>query len=466
MRPLLLLPMVLAAASIPASETALPPYAVLLSIGDALKSALGQNPDLLDSADAYLQARVNERATAASYYPQVTPFFSADSNRATGTSSRTEGVTLGEQFPFGPSLSGTLSLDRDRSTGAWTSSTVISLAQPLARGADPAVAGEPLRQARRAVMQQGIGYETLRRRTVLAIYQSYLRVAEQEQELDIARERLERARRLTSFSRARFLAGSISRLDVLRAEQQEKTAEVAANEAGNGAEDAREFLRRIAGLPRDYAFCVRPPEDLPEAEPDPEEAVASAIEQRPEVAESRAQVVDAEFAVRLARSAELPSLDAVLSWEKNGSGPTARQSLRGDSAFIVGLRSEYGLNPFRLAANRRVAEIALAARKRDAQLLEDDVVREVRQAYRRLETASRNFEIAAESARVAELQARVAGLRFEKGLADNFNVIDAENQWNSARLFELDARYGTLLARLDCLFASSRLEPDRFLAVP
>jgi outer membrane protein TolC len=57
-------------------------------------------------------------------------------------------------------------------------------------------------------------------------------------------------------------------------------------------------------------------------------------------------------------------------------------------------------------------------------------------------------------------------LRFEKGLSDNFNVIDAENLLNSARLLELDSRFAILLARLDCLFASGMLAPDAYRSQP
>ena len=41
--------------------------------------------------------------------------------------------------------------------------------------------------------------------------------------------------------------------------------------------------------------------------------------------------------------------------------------------------------------------------------------------------------------------------------------MDAENLWNAARLLELDSRFAILLARLDCLFASGRLEIPPFL---
>jgi outer membrane protein TolC len=105
-------------------------------------------------------------------------------------------------------------------------------------------------------------------------------------------------------------------------------------------------------------------------------------------------------------------------------------------------------------------------RKRNFEVLEDDFAREVRRAYRRLDALRRNHEIAEENERVAELQAEVARLRFEKGLSDNFNVVDAENLLNSARLLELDSRVSILLARLECLYSSGRLDVHPFLNLP
>ena len=93
-------------------------------------------------------------------------------------------------------------------------------------------------------------------------------------------------------------------------------------------------------------------------------------------------------------------------------------------------------------------------------------MREVRRAYRRLDSLKRNYEIAVENRKVAELQAQVADLRFEKGLSDYFNVVDAENLLNSARLLELDSRFAILLARLDCLYSAGLLETGPFLAQP
>jgi outer membrane protein TolC len=447
-----------------------PSSSPLLSIGQALRSALQQNPDLANASDLLAFAHVAERGVASTFLPQATPFFSAERSRQQGLRTETYGVSASEQFPFGPLVEGLASVTRspvDSPETPYSSDYKLTLTQPLLRGADPAVTAEPLRQARRSTLAQARAVEIARRRTVLLVYQAYLGVAEQQEVWKIAAERAERAANLTEFSRARFSAGTVSRLDVLRGEQQEASAVVARNDAQNLAEDLRDVLRRATALPRDFEFSIEPPEDLPASEPDVEKALEGLPDRRPEAREARDQVTDAEFAVRIAKSLQLPSLLGIVSYETTGLGARASDAFHTrNPTLIFGFRSQYGLNATQLFAQRREAEITLGIRRRNLQLLEDDLTREVKRAYRRLDALRRNHGIAVANRKVAEQQAEVAQLRFEKGLSDNFNVVDAENLLNAARLLELDSRLAILLARLDCLYASGLLEIRPFLAQP
>jgi outer membrane protein TolC len=443
---------------------------VTLTIGDAVRATLAKNPDLLNSADTLAVTRYSESAVRSAFLPQFTPFAATTRDAATRARIDTYGFNASQQFAFGPLLSAFGSATRDPTVSAsspYASAYSITLTQPLLRGLDPAVTGEPLREARRATQGQERALEATRRQAILAVYTAYVGLAREQRALAIARERLERARQLTAFSRARFTAGSVSRLDVLRAEQQEASTDVSANDEANAVEDARDILRRTAGLPRDAAFAIRAPADLPVEEPSPDDAEAGVMDRRPEALEARDQVVDAEYAVRIAKSQQLPSLSAVLGYAFANLGASFGGALAPkNTLFTFSLRSDYNLNATALYAARRSAEIQLTTRRRNLTLFEDDLSRDVRRAYRRLDALKKNLAIAADNLRVAELQLEVAQLRFEKGLSDNFNVIDAENLLNSARLLELDSRFAILLARLDCLFASGALSADAFRVQP
>lgn len=442
----------------------------LLTIGAALRSAHARNPDLQNSADFLTSTQWNERAVRSTFLPQVIPFFSAEKSDETGERTDTYGLFVSEQFPFGTALEGQAIVNRQpHSPGGESHSSDyrLTLRQPFLRGADPAVSAEPLRLAKRSTYAEERALEVARRRTVLLIYQTYLGVARQEEALKLAADRVKRARELTEFSRARFSAGSVSRLDVLRAEQQEASTVVTLNDAENALNDLRDSLRRTAGLAENEPFTIEMPRELPLSEPDLLDALEERMDLRPEALEGRDQVTDAEFSLRVAKSLELPSLNGFLRYEASGAGRSAGDALHPrNPALVFGLSSQYGLNSTVLHAQKRQAEIELGVRKRNFLLLGDDFAREIRRAYRRLEALRRNHEIAAANEQVAELQAEVARLRFEKGLSDNFNVVDAENLLNSARLYELDSRVSILLAQLDCLYSSGRLHVKPFLELP
>lgn len=161
----------------------------ILSVGEIMRSALRQNPDLLDSRDAVISAQVNERGVASSYIPQVTPFFNSDRDAETGFRTRSYGLTASQQFLFGPLLEGSATVTRSDlavdPTQPYASDLRLSLTQNLLRGLDPATVGEPLREAKRGTSTASRSFEISRRRTVLSVYQAYLGVARQMSEAAI-----------------------------------------------------------------------------------------------------------------------------------------------------------------------------------------------------------------------------------------------------------------------------------------
>lgn len=441
-----------------------------LTIGEALRAAYYANPDLLNSEDFLLAARVNEHAVGSNYLPQVTPFIAAFRSSESGIQSQAYGVTATQQFTFGTLLEGSAIVTRappGSPDALYGSNYFVSLRQPLLRGADPVVAREPLYLAGRLTQDRARALEIQKRRMVLLIYRTYLAMAREEEVVRLSEDRLEQARKLTRFSQARFLAGSISRLDVLRSEQQEASAAVARNDADNRVYDLRDQLRRSAGLRADFEFSIQAPRELPVEGPHLAEALAGVAVRRPEALEAADRVKDARLSVRIAKSLELPSLDGVLSYEAIGNGSSVGNALPArSSSFLFGFRSSYGLNGTVLHAQRRQAEIELEVRTRNLEVLLGDINREVGQDYRRLSALRANYRVASENVKVAEMQAKVARLRFEKGLSSNFDAVDADNLLNAARLFEVDSRFSILLAELDCFYASGHLNLGDFLQQP
>lgn len=437
---------------------------ISLSVDEAVGEALRNAPELLDAADAAARADAGVSGARALFRPQLSPFW----NRTTapdGTTSSRFGAAFSQQFAFGPRLAGSLDAGRPADGGdGYATAYGLSLTQPLLRGADPVVTREPLRAAERARDASRRSLAATRRRTVLAAWAAYLDVARGDELVRATGERVARAETLRLASEAKLAAGSLSRLDVLRAEQLVAAARVQESETRDARDDAHEVLARLLGRPPGTRFLAALPERLPVASPDEAAALAAARLQREEVVEAKERVTDAEVALRIAKSQVLPALDAVAGWSASGvsSGLADAFTTPGKSTWTLGFRSRADANVGAALSAEESASVALRTERRNAALVEDDVARAVQQAARRLRTARERDAIDAANLAVARMQRDVATLRFEKGLSDNFPVVDAENLFNAAQLSALASRQAVLLAELSLLVEAALLDPSDF----
>jgi outer membrane protein TolC len=444
------------------------PPAEELPVAKAVETALMGNPDLLDAVDSAAIAAASLSAARSGFLPQVTPFLSPSLRDGGAPALSRYGVSVSEQLPFGPRLSGIAEAARFEEGGEWSSFYSLSVAQPLLRGLDPAVTREPLRVAGRQVDTVGRNLSVQKRRTVVAVWSAYLASILQDELVGEAAGRTERAETILASSHAKEQAGSVSRLDVLRAEQLVAQSRSQENDTRNAREDALDLLARLLGRPAGSRWRLVSPERLPVDVPDEEEAIVAALSSREEVVEARERVKDAEFQLRIARSLLLPSLDAGLTWSAAGSGNRLGNALgsSGPSVWTLGFSSQAPLNLGTQLAAKSQAEVTLRSARRGVESLEADVVRQVRAAARRLATARDRLALDAANEGVAKMQLEVAQLRFGKGLSDNFFVVDAEGLYNSARVSLLTSRQQVLLYELALLAEAGLLRPEEFLPRP
>jgi outer membrane protein TolC len=170
-------------------------------------------------------------------------------------------------------------------------------------------------------------------------------------------------------------------------------------------------------------------------EPEPLEAlVLRALEHRIELQEARDQIADSRRTLSLARQNLLPQLDANLAVTRLGGGPAFSDAWSAaDTRTTFGISTSYPLERSADKANRALAEIDLAARERALHQRELDVEAEVRTAVRELLRIRKSVLLQKQAVAVAAQQRRLATLRYERGLASNFDVVDAEGSLVLAR---------------------------------
>ena len=111
-------------------------------------------------------------------------------------------------------------------------------------------------------------------------------------------------------------------------------------------------------------------------------------------------------------------------------------------------------------ASKAVAELDLVARERTVRQRELEVEAEVRAAVRELERIQKSVELQKKGVEVAAQQLRLATLRYQRGLASNFDVVDAEGSLVLARSALVGLLTSYQVARVELLRVTGTLDAE------
>ena len=433
-----------------------------MTLAAAVRLALRQNFALLDSGDAVVSSRWGEKAARGAFFPQLTPLFA----KAQGTS--TFGLDLSQKVPWsGGTLTATgryLTQPQADAPYARQTDLRLLLSQPLLRGFGPNATFFELTNSKRLVQGQERNLELARQRLAVTVAAAFYAVIAQRQLLQVARQSLDRTETLLRASDARLKVGMASKLDVFRAELQAAQARESMVSAEAGLQAALEQFRGVLALPPSNPVepeAVALPDAQGDAEPPTQLLVREALQERLDLAEVRDTVGDARRAASLARQNLLPQIDLNVGVTQTGYGGSFGDAWNaGDRRTEVFLSGSYPLAQPTQRATSAVAQIQVGSRERAVQQKEQEVEQEVRASLRELERIRKSVELQRQALEVAVQQRRLAVLRYQRGLASNFDVVDAEGSLVVARsaLVGLLASYA--VARLDLQRVIGTLDVD------
>ena len=411
------------------------PGAPTVSLDQAVALALERNFGLLSAGDNVAAARYREDAARGEFHPKLTPRYA-----------RSEDVWIlaldaSQRLPWsGASVNASAnfrSLTPEGLPETRASDLRLAITQPLLRGFGPNATYFDLTNSRRSREAQERSYELSRQRLAVDVTGAFYQIIKQRELLQVSRQSLKRSQELREASEARMKVGLASKLDVFRAELQASQTEDSLVQSQAALETALEGFRLLLGLaPGDPVEpeAVSLPEDL-SLDLEPVDAlVQQALEARLDLKEVRDRVHDAERAASLARQNLLPQLDLSLAFLQTGFGPSFSDTFQlPDRRVSLLLSTSYPLERSTDKATSAIAALDLEASKRDLRQAELDVDADVRSATRTLERIRKSVELQKKGVEFAAQQHRLATLRYQRGLASNFDVIDAEGSLVSAR---------------------------------
>jgi len=324
----------------------------------------------------------------------------------------------------------------------------IELSQPLLKGGRIFVAR---REILAAEYDNEIARSDLRAqmlRVTAGTKAAYFQVVRAVRQIEVIEHAISRDAELIRASTALFDAGRVSKVDVFSADIRLSNDRARLATANADLELAQNQLRQVIGLPIDThveATDLTIPFDPVKIEL--QDWIRRALENRPEMVKLEAQLEKADLAVRLGKNDKLPVLDisggfqpgfdwASYNWDAGltfgyqigNSGP--RSALKQAELGREQVRREY-------IRQRRAIDIE---------------VREIEIALRQNIDRLKNLTVQVESARS---KGEIARGRFEMGLANNLDIVNADEELirSESQLLEALVEYATNIAELEARVA-------------
>ncbi|MEM1222976.1 MAG: TolC family protein [Verrucomicrobiota bacterium] len=280
---------------------------------------------------------------------------------------------------------------------------------------------------------------------------------------DIALEDVKREQELLDLAKNQFEAGSAVKIDVTRAEVRLATERRNLMEAETSVVDSLLQLKSLLDLDFDSKVKVdrsvidgglkSPPSIKLYSQQKP------LTELRPELISQEKQLEQAKLARKAADWQRLPSVSLYGQW---GYESDTIFDGNEEEGWIVGIQASVPIfEGFRISAERREADAAVRQNLHLMQELRNDIEREFRFSMIEMDSRYEQIAIAREEIRLGRDEVKQAQERYREGLADNRELIDAQERLSEAESSEMNAIYLYGLSRL--AFARSIGAPERVL---
>lgn len=267
--------------------------------------------------------------------------------------------------------------------------------------------------------------------------------------VEIVRGNIQRDNELLDLARDQFNAGAAVRIDVTRAEVRIATEQRSLMEAQAVVKDSILQLKALLDidldrellLDRSIIEAINAPPSLKKYA-----SMENLTETRPELKSQQLQLDQARVARKAAGWQRLPNVELFGEW-----GYDTDEALDGNEqeGWIVGLRATIPLyEGGRIAAERREAAAAQRQREYAMRDLVNRINREFRFAMIDMDSRYAQIEIARDEIRLGRDEVDQAAERYREGLADNRELIDAQQRLSDAESSHLRAVYLYGLSRL------------------
>jgi outer membrane protein TolC len=396
-----------------------------LSFEDAIHRGLQQNLGLLLASDSAVAARGQRWKELSALLPNINASISE-------TVQETSLTAIGIKFPGLPRVVGPFNYFDARAS--WNQSVFNFNYIERERAA---------RQGEKAAQ---LNYKDARELVVLAVGNSYLQAIAGAARVDTADAQVKTAQALYNKAVDQQKAGVTPAIDTLRAQVELQTRQQQLIVARNDFAKQKLGLSRIIGLPvgQEFSLVSHAPYE-PLATSSLEESLQRAYASRSDYQAMRAQVKAAELFHTAARAERLPSFSVEGDYGDIGVSPRASNG----TYHLAGVINLPIFQGGKARADTLLADATLQQDRQQLENLRGQIDYEVRTAMLDLDAAAQQMEVARIAVDLAQQTLTQAQDRFSAGVADNLEVIQAQESVSTANENYIASLYAHNLAKVE-----------------
>lgn len=293
-----------------------------------------------------------------------------------------------------------------------------------------------------------IGFESDLQTILEGVTSAYVTHLRNLARLDLNRANIERARVLLDLARTQLRAGVATQIDVTRAEASLAVQEQALLQQQTATFISEQNIKRLLDLPDSAVLELTSfratrtlPDELRLLSP---EAVLGA---RPDYRVAELTLDQNRLERRASDLQRVPTLNLSGSY---GFGSDVIFDGNERQNWSIGLALSVPIfDGFQIESNQRLANSRVRAQELRVYDLQRQISTEVRVAARDAESRNAQIDVARKQAALAEEELRLARIRFEQGVADNRDLVDAQNNLAQANDNLVEALFQYDLSRLE-----------------
>jgi outer membrane protein TolC len=417
-----------------------------LTLTEAIRRALENNPDLAVDAPGQQAARSEYKAAKAGYLPRL----DFEQSYLAGNNPVFVFGTLLTQQRFGienfalPELNSPSPIDNLQ-----TRATVQQNIWDFGRTRDRRD------QAKLGVQMADLSHEDHTRQVILAVFDSYYAASLAQAALETSRTALRFAEAIESQAKARVESGLAVEADLLRSRAYLSAARQQEIQAQGNLDSARAQLNRLMGNPISQPLGETTHLVAGNIPPPLEDAlVAEQKLHRPDYQNLLAELRQAELAARSRQKEFWPVIGGYGTWEMDNPS----LSDYGGNNWAAGISLKWNLySGGSDSAQLEAARQRLEQKRRQASAMESAMALQIRKALIQFRTAGEQVAAAQAAEAQSEEGLRILRNRYDAGLATMTDLLSAETSRSSAKTNLAEALYRQRLSYAHIEYAAGIL---------